>query len=220
MKSARRDVMTAIPATRVISFALLAACTAFCQRNSKPARVNSLPDAPSVQSSTIQNPIDNPALRTFSDTARPYLNTAATGTHFDPGHFDLDDKADRKPSNAEDMTALLFRPSPRYRASNSDSLIGRATDAAMSIVFPRDEEGNRRLNTSYLVRVMTAAAAHSAYRPYWRRSISQPFNDFGSTVGNDAGMNVFHEFEPGILQLVKTHQPRFVTKIGEHFNHK
>jgi hypothetical protein len=213
--------MTGITATRVISFVLLAACTAYCQRNSRPSRANSLPDAPPVHDSAIQNPIGNSGLRAFSDTGRQYPDTAATGgMHFDPGYFELDEQADRRPSNVEDKTAQLFRPVGSYHFSNSDSLIGRAKDAAMSIVFPRDEEGDRRLNTSYLLRVMTAAAAHSAYRPYWRRSISQPFSDFGSTVGNDAGMNVFHEFEPGILQLVKTHQPKFVTKIGEHFNHK
>jgi hypothetical protein len=144
----------------------------------------------------------------------------ARETHFDPGHFDLQDRAYRKAGDGEDKTAQLFRPNARYHVSTSDSLIGRATDAAASIVFPRDEEGDRHLNTPYLLRVLTAAAAHSAYRPYWRRSISQPFSDFGSTLGNDAGLNVFHEFEPGILQLVKTHQPKFVSKIGEHFNHK
>jgi hypothetical protein len=213
--------MTAITAIRVISFVLIAACTAFCQRNIRPIHANPLPDAPSVHNSAIQNSIGNFGSRTFSDTDRPYLDTlAATGMHFDPGHFDLDEDADRRPNIAADRTAELFRPSPRYHFSDSESLIGRAKDAAMSIVFPRDQEGDRRLNTSYLLRVMTAAAAHSAYRPYWRRSISQPFSDFGSTVGNDAGMNVFHEFEPGILQLVKTHQPKFVSKIGEHFNHK
>jgi hypothetical protein len=145
---------------------------------------------------------------------------ATNGMHFDPGHFNLDEKANRKPSDTEDLTAQLFRPSSRYHASTSESLIGRATDAATSIVLPRDEDGDRRLNTPYLLRVLTAAAAHSAYRPYWRRSISQPFSDFGSSVGNDAGMNVFHEFEPGILQLVKTHEPKFVSKMEEHLSRK
>jgi hypothetical protein len=70
------------------------------------------------------------------------------------------------------------------------------------------------------LRVLTASVAHSAYRPYWRRSATQPISDFGSTVGSDAGMNVFHEFEPGILQLVKSHEPKFVSKIEEHINRR
>jgi hypothetical protein len=233
--------MTMITRTRVISFVLLAACPAFCQRSHKPAPANSLPDAPEVQKSEAQNSevqkseaqnseaqnsenrIARPISRPFSDTARPYPDTlaAATATHYDPGHFDLDDKADRKPNSVEDKAAQLFRPSPeRYHFSTSDSLIGRAKDAATSILLSRDETGDRRFNTSYVLRVLTAAAAHSAYRPYWKRSISQPFSDFGSTVGNDAGMRVFHEFEPGIMQVFKTHEPRFVSKINEHFSHK
>jgi len=29
--------------------------------------------------------------------------------------------------------------------------------------------------------------------------------DFGSTIGNDAALNLFHELEPGIRQMVKGH---------------
>jgi hypothetical protein len=42
-----------------------------------------------------------------------------------------------------------------------------------------------------------------------------PFGDFGSTIGNDAGMNLFHEFGPGIRQMVIGHAPKFVFRIGE-----
>lgn len=107
-----------------------------------------------------------------------------------------------------------------YRGSTSNSLFGRATYAASSIVLTRDDQGNSRLNTSYLLRVLTSAVVHSAYRPYWKRSLSQPFSDFGATIGNDAGMNVFNEFKPGILQLVKTHEPKFVSRIEQHFEQK
>jgi hypothetical protein len=63
-------------------------------------------------------------------------------------------------------------------------------------------------------------AAATASRPYWRRSLAEPFGDFGSTVGNEAGMNVWHEFRPGIEQLMKRHTPRFVSKIKERIDHK
>lgn len=102
----------------------------------------------------------------------------------------------------------------RYRASSSDSLMGRATDAASSILVTRDESGQRRLNTSYLVGVLTAVAAHRAERPYWARSsASAPLGDFGSTVGNDAGMNLLHEFGPGLREAVTGHMPSFVFRI-------
>jgi len=49
---------------------------------------------------------------------------------------------------------------------------------------------------------------------------SRPASDFGSTFGSDAGMKVFHEFKPGILQLVKSHEPDFVSAIGERIGNK
>jgi hypothetical protein len=33
-------------------------------------------------------------------------------------------------------------------------------------------------------------------------------------------MKVFHEFKPGILQLVKSHTPKFVGAIGERISNK
>ena len=107
----------------------------------------------------------------------------------------------------------LSRQDSRYHASSKDTLIGRATDAASRIFVTRDEFGKRRLNTSYFVGVLTAVAAHSASRPYWARSNSMPLNDFGSTVGNDAGMNLMHEFGPGLRQAVAGHMPSIVFRV-------
>jgi len=47
------------------------------------------------------------------------------------------------------------------------------------------------------------------------RSNAAPFTDFGSTIGNDAGINVFHEFGPGLRQMVRGHTPKFVFRIEE-----
>ncbi len=66
---------------------------------------------------------------------------------------------------------------------------------------------------------MASVANHTAYRPYWTRSTSATFNDFGSTIGSDAGMNVFHEFGPGIRQMVKGLTPKFVSRIEERITH-
>lgn len=118
-----------------------------------------------------------------------------------------------------DFLSRLLDPSAtrqlsRYRASSRDSLLGRATDAASSIFVTRDETGQRRLNTSYFVGVLTMVAAHRAEHPYWARtSASAPLGDFGSTVGNDAGMNLLHEFGPGLREAVTGHMPTFVFRI-------
>jgi hypothetical protein len=103
--------------------------------------------------------------------------------------------------------------SNRYRASDSNNLFARAIYAASATFITRGGDGSKHLNSNSLLRVLTSTAASTADRPYWRRSTSQPLADMGSTIGNDAGMNVLHEFQPGILQLVKNHQPWFLSKI-------
>jgi len=111
----------------------------------------------------------------------------------------------------------LSRQSLRYQASSSDSLMGRATDAASRIFVTTDDSGRRRINTSYFVAVLTSVAVHKASRPYWARSNSAPLSDVGSTFGNDAGMNLLHEFGPGLRAAMTGHMPGFVSKIAGRF---
>ncbi len=231
--------MTGRPTIRIISFLLLAACPAFCQ-GSDARQVESLPDAPSPQIGYRQS-VGEPSLPSqISDAAafRAYLSgsslpeseaepaasEAARTSRFDFGQFNRPAQPGENHDAADDFFKKYLAPQQGvahiYRASTSDSLFGRATYAASSIVLTRDQQGNSRLNTSYLLRVLTAAVAHSAYRPYWKRSLSQPFSEFGTTIGDDAGMHVFQEFKPGILQLVKTHEPKFVSRIEQHFEQK
>ena len=74
-------------------------------------------------------------------------------------------------------------------------------------VITRNDAGKATLNTSYLLGVLTSAAVATAYRPYWARTSSAVFADFGSTIGTDAGMNVFHEFWPAIHNRLQGHSP-------------
>ena len=121
----------------------------------------------------------------------------------------------------EDFTFLdkylypsLRKRNLRYHPSTSGSFMGRASDAASRIFISRDDSGKGRLNTSYFLGVLSSVAIHTAYRPYWTRSTSSTFNNFGSTIGSDAGLNLFHEFQPGIMLMVKGHTPKFVSRIG------
>jgi hypothetical protein len=107
----------------------------------------------------------------------------------------------------------------RYHPSTSSSFVGRAAYAASRIFVTRDESGKGKVNSSYFLGVLTSVAVHAAYRPYWARSSSATFNNFGLTIGSDAGMNFLHEFEPGMRQMVKDHAPRFVSKIEERTTH-
>jgi hypothetical protein len=206
-------VMGGMGTNRVVAFLLLGACSALGQqRNARAGKVTELPDAPSAQTSPSIK-----ALRAFYDTVRlpvDRVGSAEPGLRFDPGRF-ADVEQPTRSAIAATQTLLPLRPIGAYHAADSGSFLGRATEAASSFVITRNADGKRRINAPYLFTVLTSAVAHTAYRPYWRRSPSQPLSDFGSTVGSDAGMNVFHEFEPGIMHLMKSHQPKFVSKIAE-----
>jgi hypothetical protein len=214
--------MIGTASTRIIACLMLGTCSAFCQQ---PNKENSLPDAPNAQ--TV-NPTD--ILRLFIDTARQPLTTLAPANgashpkpvpKYDPLHFEAETKSrERDAIHGNAWTPALLKRNTAFHGSSSTTLVGRATDAALSVIVTRDESGEHKLNTPYLLRVLTMATAHVAERPYWRRSIRQPFSDFGSTVGNDAGVNVLHEFQPGLLELVKSHEPKFVSRIEQRVHRK
>jgi hypothetical protein len=213
----------------VVSVVLLAACGAVCQNVGQ-----SLPDAPSVQAATQAE-----KFHTFVDEARSLSTPGAVGVnaslireteprHFTPGPQSSFTAVCRTvPMQKESSTFFrkylypsLLKQNLRYHPSGSVSFMGRATDAASRIFIARDQSGKGRLNTSYFLGALTSVAVHTAYRPYWARSTSEPFSNFGSTISNDAGMNLLHEFAPGIQQLVTSHAPKFAARIGERVAHQ
>jgi hypothetical protein len=199
----------------------ISACIAQCQQdNSQDPRngaPRSLPEAPFPQAAAqskdflIQANPDSPLVASA-------ISMQGMTSDLHSVSFALDDAS--RPAPFRDPFAKYFRRSFNYGNSTSNTLVGRATSAATRMVLQRDDAGKVRLNSSYILTVLASAAAHSAARPYWRRSASQPIADFGSTVGNDAGLNVFHEFEPGIRQVLKSHEPHFVSRIEARINRK
>jgi hypothetical protein len=190
----------------------------------------SLPDAPSA----IQPPAQAEKFQTFAyEAGLPLAMRAAAitsnvrrGTELrhvtpvpQPSLIASDELrfTQKKSSNfvVKYLCPPLVKRSMLYHPSTSNTLIGRGTYAASHIFVTRDDSGKKRLNTSYFLGVMSLVAVHTARRPYWARSASAPFNDFGSTIGNDAGINLFHEFEPGIRQMVKGFTPKFAFKIED-----
>ena len=220
----------------IVAFGLLASCAALCQSPPNvPTSANTLPDAPSLQNESAQAAAKTQSLQEVFDVARLVVReranvgpaSAGGAAHFDLGHFDR--QQPNQNGSRDFLAKRIFASTPSQSNNNytseSETLIRRAGYAAASVVVMHDDVGRRRLNTSYLLRVLTTTAAHSAaahntYVPYWRRPLSRPASDFGSSIGNDAGMNVFHEFKPGILQLVKSHEPKFVSAIGERISNK
>jgi hypothetical protein len=102
---------------------------------------------------------------------------------------------------------------PLYGGPTSDSFMGRAMYAASRILVTHDDSGTGRLNTAYFLGVLTSAALHASSRPYGARSAAATFNNFGSTIGGDAGANVFHAFEPDLGHMVRRFAPKFVSRI-------
>jgi hypothetical protein len=184
---------------RCACFVMLAACGALCQQRQEKA--SSLPDAPVVQASAQAN-----------------LNRS---TQF--GNFVFRQEKPDQNSSRDFFTRHLFPPLPKrnlnYHPAN-EGLVRRATHAASRTLITRDDFGKARLNTSYLLRTLTFVAKDTASTPYWRRHFADPFSDFGSTIGNDVGMNVLNEFEPGIKKLLKNRTPKFVTAMEEHSRHE
>jgi hypothetical protein len=104
-------------------------------------------------------------------------------------------------------------------SADGEGLLGRAARAASQTVLAREESGKSRLNTAYLLRTLASAAADSASKPYWRRSPTDPVGNFGSSVGNDAGTNLWHEFGPSIEHAMKNNAPKFLSRIEEQIAH-
>jgi hypothetical protein len=235
-----------IASIRIAAFLLIAACGALCQSASgagdRPQlsplqgtaaqdQLSALPDAPSQVALTQPD-----RLQITANGARLPLATGAAGINAEL--LRATEATRPTPEGALTVTALskgvarqekandffnkhLNAPSQQkshYDASSSGKLMLRATDAASRIFVTRAPTGKPRVNTEYFLRVLTSVAADSASRRYRARSRTAPLSDFGSTVGNDAGMNLLHEFGPGIRQKVTGHLPEFVSHIGERIS--
>jgi len=229
--------------TRVISFLVLAACETLCQKlppsyllqesqfaisNSPEIQRQEMPALPDAPSS-----VDHPAQ---AEVAQRFVNEASSPFTLSAVRFSAGEMRTElgriNPGPPPSLTAVyrvafiptesrafLSRylspplPNSRYYASTSDNFMGRASYAASRIFVTRDYSGKRRLNTRYFLGVLSSVALHVAYRPSGARSTSETFNNFGSTIGSDTGMNVYHEFGPGIQRMVKGLTPKFVARI-------
>jgi hypothetical protein len=191
--------MAGLKAIRVAGFCFLTAGVALCQE--RGAGAISLPDAPSVQNAQEVN----------ASRAEAEYSVFVDGERGQNSSRDF---------FSRHLYPALSQRSPRYRTEESGRLISRATSAASRTFITREDSGKAKLNTSYFLRVLSSTVLHTASVPYWRRSAGAPFSDFGATVGNDAGMNVLHEFEPGVEKLLKSHTPRFVSAMEQRIGQK
>ncbi len=207
-----------IASAGVVALVLLAACTAVGQDRREDRR-ESLPDAPSAVVAAQTQRLNAPA----AETASP----VNSGVSFTAGPMRQEtlvfDGTAARGKDPEAFFRKYLTSSPVKRPSASEngaSVMGRATHAMARTVVTRNESGKGRLNTSYLLRTLGAVAKDSASTPYWRRHFTGAVGDFGSTVGSDAGMNLWHEFGPNIEHLLSSHTPVFIARIEQRIGVK
>jgi hypothetical protein len=218
--------MVRVGAIRIASLLVLMAYPALCQ-HARERTSNGLPDAPRPQHQS--------ALVSLADTF-PLLYSRSHSQTFQLRNFnpqwendawrywtdwDTGLQEEREDNNEfRRQLVSLLRHRATYQPSSDSGVMARAASAALGTFFSRDASGQARLKTSYVLGVLTSAVLHTAYRPYWNRPVSAPFSDFGSTVGNDAGMNLLHEFRPSLEELIKGHTPKFISRIEASIGRK
>jgi hypothetical protein len=170
----------------------------------------SLPDAP-----TLAQPTSEASGAAGAQEIQPALLTP-------PPHlsFTAPDLMRGPQNHSSDSfsTYLVFqtpKPDPAYSFSTNSSFLGRASDAASSTFLIRTPSGRPRLNTAYVLGMLALAAVHTAYRPYWQRTGGAVAGDFGVTIGSNAGINVFHAFEPAIMNKTRSFTPKFLYKLEQ-----
>ncbi len=221
-----------ITLVRIVCCGLIGVCPAVCQSRHTVA-ASGLPDAPSASvaptrswetpGGEAQLPPAAAATMTADGGAIAEIPQVAAGllprrpALYQPVREQ--NEADSAPSFFKRLTPALLRPNSRYMASDRDTVLGRATDAASRIFVTRDETGRRKFNSPYFLRLATAVAADSASRRYRARSNTAPLSDFGSNVGNDAGMNLLHEFGPAVRKMATSHLPEFISRIAARVSH-
>ena len=195
----------------------------------EPPTWKSFPDAPSAQP-----PTQAKKFRAFVVEARSPLTFGAAGVNTSIMH--LTEVGGLSSGREASLTELykgaliqkessaffskylyptLLKQDPRYHHSSSPRFWGRVMYAASRTVITPNDSGKATLNTSYFLGMLTSVAIATAYRPYWTRSTSATFKTFASTIGSDAGINILHEFEPGIRQIMNGHATKFVSRIEE-----
>jgi hypothetical protein len=210
--------------TGVVVLLLLVSVEALCQsetstgqwdgsesceaQNNKVCTWESLPDAPSADAGLPSPLVGTTGMSVVSLDLQSTL-IASYATAIPPNSSIFFDRY---------LYPSLLNRGSRYRPVGGGGFVRRVTDAASRLLIMRDGSGNAKLNNSYLSAVMTSVVVQTANTPFWTRSASTPFSNLGSTLGSDAGLNVFHEFEPDIRQVILGHTPRFVSRIEDHIS--
>jgi hypothetical protein len=205
--------------TRIVFFLLSTTCIASCQSGLLPlSEQSSLPNAPSPT-----KPQTSRAEECRLVGIKPLrIGNASFGADvtqaFAPTQLWLAKPPAPKVEGSTFLVRYLSPPSLQQdttqHVSASNSVMGRTSFAVSRILITHDISGKARPNTTSLLQVLTSALAHTANHPSRTRTASATFDGFRSTISGDAGGQVFHEFKPDIMQVVK--HLKFVSRIEQH----
>lgn len=111
----------------------------------------------------------------------------------------------------------LFHEDPRYFAApKGDNTFRRGVYAASRVVLTQSDDGQQRLNASYMIGGLASAAIGNAYiRQHDFVSIGQ---NFLINMATDAGMNILREFWPGMRPKIHSKELKKAgdVMIGSH----
>ena len=140
----------------------------------------------------------------WRDSFRGQVNNSYHPEH---GYKGRRQNAERKPSRqsmlkmlqtSKEMKCVMaaaIRAKSNAKRKENDKASGRARCFVVSSPYLL------LLLNPYLVGVLSSMAIQPSYRSYRARSTSATLNDFGTTIGSGAGVNVFHAFEPDIRHI-------------------
>lgn len=229
----RGSMLRGLGPIRIVSFLLFTTCVALCQsdllhHNTSELPISErslLPDAPSP---TPPQASRSEECRSLA-MAREFLSCYGFGPRIPqeteqasvPAQLASIASPAAVPKESEASTFLVRYLSPpslkqdtTHYVPASNSVMGRTLSAVSPVLITHDICGRARPNTAYFLQVLTSAFVHTAYRPVSARSASATFDGFRSTISSDAGGQVFHEFEPDLLQVVK--HLKFISRIEQH----
>lgn len=195
-----------------------------------------LPNAPSYQALT-----DQEKFQVFADDARSPLTMATAGvaagyntsrnrmygsgvSGFGRNYAFAVTRQETTAFFGKYLFPTLLDQDPRYHPADGGNTFGRASYAASRVLITRSDSGKHVLNTSYLLGALVSSAIANTYRAPRYRGVGPTFSDWGSTVGGDAGMNLFREFWPQLGPKLLGLTPRplrsFGGKIADKFSGK
>jgi hypothetical protein len=198
------------------AFILLTASAGLSQAHGR----RSLPDAPSavllherLSEITRHSRFGTEVFR--QERVLEFLPGLQHGVNFQPAPLNPHNDAERLSAMGHSLLPALPMRHVRPKPSDSPDMFGRATLAVSRVLLVRDSQGRTQANSAYLFGAMVTSAIATAYQPYSHHDASEVFGNFGSTIGGEAGMNLFREFWPQLKQGFSSRMARVLQRRSQ-----